>query len=129
MNCLCGSGLDYDECCGPLLAGTRQAASPGALMRSRYTAFALNNFDYIYDTTDPERRELFDHDANRDWMKRSTFTGLEVLSQTERGSKGTVEFIARFRRDDGPEQRHHERSQFRKRRGRWYFSDGETVED
>ncbi|NVN86640.1 MAG: zinc chelation protein SecC [Rhodopseudomonas sp.] len=129
MQCLCCSGLDYDQCCGPLLAGIRPAASPLALMRSRYTAFALNNFDYIYETTDPERRDLFDHDTNRDWMSRSTFTGLEVLSHSERGSKGTVEFIARFRRDGVAEQRHHERSQFRKHRGRWYFSDGETVQD
>ena len=127
MNCVCGSGKTYDECCGPLLARTRPAASPEALMRSRYAAYALKDFDYIVETTDPERRDLFDHDVNRAWMEESDFLELRVLGSSEKGSRGTVEFIARFRRGGGPEQSHHERSQFRKVRGRWYFSEGEAV--
>jgi SEC-C motif-containing protein len=126
MNCVCGSGKPYDDCCGPLLARTRPAASPEALMRSRYAAYVLKDFDYIVETTDPEMRDLFDHDANRAWMEQSTFADLLVLESNEKGSRGTVEFVARFSRD-GTEQTHHERSQFRKHRGQWYFSEGVTV--
>lgn len=128
MNCVCGSGKAYDDCCGPLLARTRPAPSPEALMRSRYAAFALRDFDYIVETTDPDTTHLFDHDANRAWLEQSSFLGLQVLSSTEKGSRGTVEFVARYQRGDGPEQAHHERSQFRKHRGKWYFSEGETVD-
>ncbi len=54
--------------------------------------------------------------------------GLQVLSSAEKSSRGTVEFIACYQRGDGPAQSHHERSQFRKYKGRWYFSEGETVD-
>ena len=127
MNCVCGSEKTYDDCCGPLLARTRPAASPEALMRSRYAAYALKEFDYIVETTDPERRDLLDPDVTRAWMEESDFLELRVLGSSEKGSRGTVEFIARFRRGGGPEQSHHERSQFRKARGRWYFSEGEAI--
>ncbi|WP_322517392.1 YchJ family metal-binding protein [Rhodopseudomonas palustris] len=127
MNCVCGSGKPYDECCGPLLARARPAATPEALMRSRYAAYALKDFDYIVETTDPDTRELFDHDANRTWMEQSTFVDLLVLDRHEKGSRGTVEFVARFSRGGAAEQTHHERSQFRKHKGRWYFSEGVTV--
>ena len=42
--------MPYSVCCGPLLAGSRKASSALALMRSRYTAFAMKNAQYIYDT-------------------------------------------------------------------------------
>lgn len=127
MNCVCCSGKPYDQCCGPLLARTHPATSPEALMRSRYAAYALKDFDYIVETTDAELRDQLDHDANRAWMEQSNFLSLQVLNSSEKGSRGTVEFIARFVRNDGPEQAHHELSQFRKSRGRWYFAEGETV--
>jgi SEC-C motif-containing protein len=96
-------------------------------MRSRYTAYAQKNFGYIVATTDPELRALLDHDANRDWMNQSTFTGLQILNSSEKGDTGTVEFIARYRRH-GVAQTHHERSQFRKQGGRWFFRDGSAIE-
>ena len=97
-------------------------------MRSRYAAYVLKDFDYIVETTDPDTTHLFDHDANRAWLEQSSFIGLQVLSSAEKGSRGTVEFIARFQRGDGPEQSHHERSQFRKYRGKWYFSEGAAID-
>jgi SEC-C motif-containing protein len=126
MNCPCGSDQPYDQCCGPLLDGKRPATSPEALMRSRYTAYVRKNFGYIVETTDPELRDLLDHEANRDWMNSSTFTALQVLSSSDNGNSGTVEFIAGYRRA-GAEHSHHERSKFRKHRGRWYFREGVTV--
>jgi SEC-C motif-containing protein len=127
MGCYCCSGKPFDQCCGPLLDGTRQAASPEELMRSRYSAYAAKNFDYIVDTIDPQRRYDFNHEATRDWMNSSAFTGLEVLNASEDGNKGEVEFIARFRQHGGVQQQHHERSRFRKQAGRWYYRDGKVV--
>lgn len=121
MECPCCSGRPYDQCCGPLIEGTAEAPSPEALMRSRYTAYARGNFDYILATTDPQRRYDFDHDVAREWMRTSRFTGLKVLSASEDGNKGVVEFTAAFRRNGGREERHRERSAFRKQAGRWYY--------
>ncbi|KAA5596244.1 YchJ family protein [Blastochloris sulfoviridis] len=121
MECPCCSGRPFDQCCGPLLAGEAQAGSPEALMRSRYTAYARGDFDYILATTDPQRRYDFDHDVARAWMRTSTFTGLKVLAGSEEGNKGVVEFIASFRRNGGREEKHRERSLFRKQGGRWFY--------
>ena len=99
-------------------------------MRSRYTAYALKKPEYILETHDPEKRDDADFDATRDWAERTTWLELQVLS-TEAGGesdeRGRVEFVARFADDKGGEHRHHERSEFVRREGRWYFHDGKLV--
>jgi SEC-C motif-containing protein len=95
------------------VSGETAAPTAEALMRSRYTAYAKRDFDYILRTTDPQRRYDFDHRASKEWMDRCTFTKLEVLHAEEQGNKGFVEFIAHFRREDGAEVAHHEFSRFR----------------
>ncbi|MGZ4607464.1 MAG: YchJ family protein, partial [Blastococcus sp.] len=45
--CPCGTGLPYDECCGPLHDGTSAAATAEQLMRSRYAAFAVGDTGYL----------------------------------------------------------------------------------
>uniref|UniRef100_UPI003563DCE8 YchJ family protein n=1 Tax=Desulfosarcina sp. TaxID=2027861 RepID=UPI003563DCE8 len=55
--CPCGSGKDYEDCCGPLIKGDRVADTAEDLMRSRYTAHAKKNFDYIFETTHPSNRQ------------------------------------------------------------------------
>ncbi|WP_280273702.1 YchJ family metal-binding protein, partial [Nocardia wallacei] len=41
------SGETLTDCCGPRLDGTRPAPTAEALMRSRYTAFAVGDVDYL----------------------------------------------------------------------------------
>ena len=57
--CPCGSGQDLDDCCGAMIAGA-PAPTAEALMRARYTAFALGQIDYLADTLAPEARGDFD---------------------------------------------------------------------
>lgn len=129
MKCPCCSGKEFSGCCEPLLSGERAASTPEALMRSRYSAYAQRNFEYVLNTTDPQRRFDFDHEASKDWMENSTFTGLEVLSSSEDGNKGIVEFKARFKRGEGAEEVHHELSRFRKQGGVWYFREGKVLNE
>src|SRR3982750_4285756 len=51
--CPCDSGLSYKNCCQVLHKGGK-AASPEALMRSRYSAYALHLTTYIMKTTHPD---------------------------------------------------------------------------
>lgn len=115
--CPCGSPsgvATYDECCGPLHRGERQAASPEELMRSRYTAYAVGDTDYVWRTWHPRTRpEQVSPDPSTTW------TGLEVLVAED----DVVEFRAHH---EGGEL--HERSRFAQRAGRWFYLDGE-VED
>lgn len=129
MTCPCGSGLELDACCGPLIAGTRPAPTAVALMRSRYTAYALKNAEYIVETHDPESREDTDLENTRDWANRTTWLELQVLATKDGGEqddRGEVEFVARFKDEQGREGSHHEHSVFVRRKGRWYFQDGKV---
>src|ERR1041385_6225975 len=49
-DCPCCSKLRYQECCRPLHRAEAMAATPEALMRSRYAAFALGLGAYLVDT-------------------------------------------------------------------------------
>ncbi len=100
-------------------------------MRSRYVAFTLGDIDYIEKTTDPSARETFDRNGTADWANHSEWLGLEIIKASE-GQKGNstaiVEFIARYKYD-GQLREHHERSDFKKRGGQWYFLDGKIVQE
>ena len=50
--CPCGSGDPLDDCCGRYHQG-HPAPTAEALMRSRYSAYALGLVDYLRDTTLP----------------------------------------------------------------------------
>lgn len=124
--CPCGSGRAYDECCGPIHAGTVQPATAEALMRARYSAFVVKNIDFLEGTLLPETRADFNREETEQWAGNSEWQGL-VIRGTEAGGAdddtGSVEFVASFSYD-GKDYRHHETSRFQKLDGRWYYVDG-----
>ena len=107
MNCPCGSGKTYATCCAPYLEGKALPSTPEALMRSRYVAYTQNNFDYIEETMGGVPLETFDRKHTQAMAKDTEWTKLEVLSSSEEGSRGTVQFIA-FYTFRGEEQMMHE---------------------
>lgn len=119
-DCPCGSGRAYEACCGRFHAG-RPAPTAVALMRSRYSAFALGLPDYLLATWHPATRP-----ADLDLDQATTWTGLEILG-TEAGKAwdqaGTVTFVASFSSPDG-DGTMRERSGFTLEGGRWYYVDG-----
>jgi SEC-C motif-containing protein len=122
--CPCGTGLPFDECCGPLHDGTRAAATAEQLMRSRYSAFARGNRAYLLATWHPRTRP---HDLHHDRDVR--WTGLDVVAVTG-GSlldrEGTVEFRAHYVRA-GNSGAQHERSRFLREDGQWHYLDGVSL--
>ena len=123
--CPCGSGQPYTACCQPWHTGLEagiHAPTPEALMRSRYSAYAVGAIDYLLATwhpsTGPGELEL----SPIKWI------GLEVLHAEATGDAGVVEFVARCR-VNGRAQRMHEASRFVRHEGRWYYIDGQVVDD
>ena len=116
MTCPCGSALPYDACCGALHAGGA-APTAEALMRSRYTAFALRDPAYLlrswHSTTRPRALVL---DPDQEW------TGLTVLSAAGGllDAEGTVAFRARWRHG-GETGVLAETSRFVREDGRWVY--------
>ncbi|MFC8047129.1 YchJ family protein [Nocardia sp. NPDC057353] len=121
VRCPCGRGDAYDECCGPVLAGTRKAATAEALMRSRYTAFAVGDSAYLLRSWHPRTRPgVLDLDPETRWRF------LEIV-RTERGgpfdADGVVEFAAHHRDRDGSHVLR-EVSRFERVDGAWHYLDG-----
>jgi SEC-C motif domain protein len=120
--CPCGPGRPYGECCGALHAGRAAATTAEALMRSRFSAFAVGDEPYLlrswHPSTRPARLGL---DPAQRWLR------LEILG-TEGGSafhsEGSVEFRAHYR-EHGREDVLHERSRFVRDGGAWVYLDGE----
>jgi SEC-C motif-containing protein len=93
-------------------------------MRARYSAYAVGDLDYVWQTWHPRTRpEALTPDTGLTW------TGLEILDTVEGGvgdSQGEVEFRARYleNRRSGTL---HERSRFAVRARRWFYLDGELF--
>jgi len=126
--CPCASGKTYGECCEPILSGARPAATAAEMMRARYSAYAVNNVDFLFESSGPEVRKDFDRDASAKWAAGAQWQGLEVLSADQGEANddyGTVSFIARYSVND-QKCEHRETSTFRKIDGQWRFIDGQV---
>jgi SEC-C motif-containing protein len=115
--CPCGLGRPYGECCALAHRG-RPPATADALMRSRFTAFVLDDVAYTLRSWHPETRPAdVEPDPGLRW------TRLEILDSTGGGlfdAEGTVEFRAHYR-DGGRPGDMHERSRFVRHDGSWVY--------
>ena len=128
-NCPCGSDKSFTECCEPYLNGMSNAPTAEALMRARYTAYAMANIDFIERTMHSSTRNGFNRENTRKWAEESQWHGLEILNVIggkEDEAEGSVEFIATYSKEDEKIE-HHEVSTFQKESGTWTFVDGRMV--
>jgi SEC-C motif domain protein len=130
-DCPCFSGLRYGVCCAPMHRGELEAASPEALMRSRYSAFALGLGVYLVKTLASDHPDRA-HDETalaRELSRakeRQRFLGLTIVSARDEGETGEVTFHARiFER--GKDISFSERSTFRREGGAWRYAGGEIL--
>lgn len=123
--CICGSGLDSAVCCARYHSGEQIAPTAEALMRSRFTAYALRNVDYMLGTWDSSKRPQGIDLSKEDGV---VWTRLEIIGTKkggEKDSKGLVEFKAYYTLNE-EEYAMHELSRFVKKDGRWYYLDGQV---
>ena len=128
-NCPCGSGRSYADCCQPYIKGKEKAPTAEALMRSRYTAYAEHEIDYIINTCLARGEKDIDKKSTRDWSEQSTWLGLRIISSEKGGpadTEGTVEFEASYERN-GMKELHHETAQFKKENSEWLYDSGRVV--
>lgn len=127
-DCPCHSGRRYPACCAPFHRGAAEAPTPGALMRSRYAAFALNLGPYLYRTlaaSHPERARPEDEflrelaRGRRPWR----YVGLSLLHEASAGDAGEVLFFARIF-EKGQSRSFAELSSFVREGGGWRYAEG-----
>lgn len=88
--CPCGSNVIYSDCCKPLHQG-QTAASAETLMRSRFSAFALQLDGYLLSSWHPETRpEQISLEPNTQWKR------LEIISASNDAQQGSVHFKAYY---------------------------------
>jgi len=124
--CVCGSGKAAAACCQPYLTGQAQPQTPEQLMRSRYSAFYHGQLDYLIATHHPAQRQADDRQTLAQTIATTTWLGLRVLHSAQATDTGTVEFTAFYQRIGMVEQLH-ERSQFVRQEGQWFYLQGEIL--
>ncbi len=99
-------------------------------MRSRFSAFACKQWQYLYDTG-PRQEDSFNGPKTiAQWSADKTWLSLEVR-KCKRGQatdqNGEVEFVAYYLDGNGLQQ-HHEHSLFaRDDQGHWQFLEGRDL--
>ncbi|VEG90653.1 YchJ family protein [Legionella spiritensis] len=122
-SCPCCSQKPYESCCGLYLEAQQIPETPEALMRSRYTAYSQANIEYIKKTMRGQPLLGYNELEAKIWASHAVWLGLEVLETSlhpKKPNTGYVEFIARLRSGNDM-QIIHERSEFEKYQGRWFY--------
>lgn len=130
MNCYCCSDKEFEDCCQPFISETAKPATAEELMRSRYSAYAVCAGKYLLRSTHPSTRKFHDLKSIEDWAKSNFWQKLEIVSKSAGEAKdktGIIEFRAYFLDENGEPQIHHERSNFRRELGKWFFVDGKDL--
>jgi SEC-C motif-containing protein len=117
-SCPCGLPAAYDDCCGRLHAGQAAAPSAELLMRSRFSAFVVQDEGYLLRTWHPGTRpRRVEFDTGLRWL------GLDILDVTEGSAfhtTGTVTFRARYSHRQSAGELH-EQSRFARHEGSWVY--------
>lgn len=128
--CPCGSQQPFTQCCQPLLSGAQPAATPEALMRSRYSAHATGHAEYVIATYHSSRCAAEFREDIEQACRDVCWQSLEIIDTTPassaitaRDQEGWVEFIAHFTEDEQSGSLH-ERSRFVRENGLWRYIDG-----
>lgn len=122
--CWCKSGKPYQACCKVFIELNELPTTAEQLMRSRYTAYALEKAGYIVDTSHPRVRHLYSKRSILQWARENEWIGLEIVNSDE----FTVEFKAYFKDIENQVNCHHEFSTFEKLGSKWYYVSGEYIE-
>lgn len=125
--CPCGSGMGYGDCCAPLHLGKSKASTAEALMRSRYSAYAKHNADYLNRTHHPSTLDEELKANLKDSFERCEWTGLKITGRkagTANDNEGFVRFEASFTQENKPYLLK-EYSRFVKENGCWFYIDGQ----
>lgn len=132
--CPCGSGAAYALCCAPYHEGTALPDSGEAVVRSRFTAFCMEKYEYLVETTHPDFRDDLTIESVRENTKGVTWQSLEIrecgtqVAPQPKGDEGaqefeTVTFSALYERE-GRTYQMVETSYFTRQDGKLYYVEG-----
>jgi SEC-C motif domain protein len=124
--CPCTSKKPYDRCCGPYHAGTAAPETAEQLMRSRFSAYALEKVAYLIATRPEAKRAEENREELAQYCQSVSCVSLKIVAK-EKGGKaddtGIVTFHASIQ-TNGRRSLHVETSTFERENGKWVYVDG-----
>jgi SEC-C motif-containing protein len=120
-NCYCGSNNSFEDCCKIYIDGIQKAPTAETLMRSRYSAYAIGDAEYLVTTTHSSTQKFHKIEDIIEWSKSNNWIKLEILNSTVT----RVKFKAYYIDNKGKTQEHEEHSTFVLENGSWFYVDGE----
>jgi SEC-C motif-containing protein len=122
-NCFCGNKFTFEHCCQPLIEGKVVAKNAEVLMRSRFTAYVIKNYQYILQTyAAAQRAKITISDLARS-AKETRWLSLQVLAHHVKTNTAQVEFKA-FYQVHNSYYVMHESSDFVFEAGKWLYTNG-----
>lgn len=137
--CPCKSGLKLHECCMPFIENIHlsmnseialSAPTPESLMRSRYTAYVLQHYDYIVATYVSSKAKTLSAKAMQKESENTHWLNLQVVSSSQSLQSGEVEFIVYYKekyKESGLFYCMHELSTFIIEDGHWKYETGKML--
>jgi len=119
--CPCGSSKKYKKCCAIFHKG-KNALSALELMKSRFSAFAIGEIDYIIKTATNQN----DYNDLESFSKECDFKKLEILEFIDSQTKAYVTFKATIFCNNH-DNSFIEKSTFIKKDDRWLYESGEFI--
>lgn len=131
--CPCGSSLKYKKCCKVFHDNIKNPLNALELMKSRFSAYAFKQCNYIIKTTHKENQDYSENVL--EWKKEieifssnTDFDKLEILEFIE----GEIESFVTFRATLFQNKNNVsfiEKSRFKKEDNIWLYVDGEFLEN
>jgi len=131
-SCPCGSKKTYLNCCKIFHDG-KNPSNALELMKSRFTAFAVGNIDYIINTTHENNIE-YSRDKSKwiddiqDVVNSTDFNSLEIVEFIDGEEEAYVTFKLGLKQK-GLDTSFTEKSKFLKIDGKWLYRSGEFLDD
>ena len=122
--CPCHSGKKYKQCCQPYHKGILPSNAM-LLMRSRYSAYALQMSEYIMKTTHTANPDFSSNipewkESILSFCRSNHFSGLKILKFIDGEKEAFVTFEAKL-----GDYTMKEKSRFLKKEGKWLYESGD----
>ena len=127
-NCFCGNEFTFEQCCQPIIDGKAHAKNAEVLMRSRFTAYVIKDYQYILQTYASAQRTKFSVSELAASAQDTRWLSLQVLAHHAQENTAQVQFKAFYQSDDRYYVMH-ELSDFSLETGKWLYTSGIMQKD
>ena len=130
LPCPCGSQVKYKQCCKPFHIG-KSPENALKLMKSRYSAYALCQTDYIINTTHPSSthyqkdKDLWKNEILQ-FCNETHFDNLEIHNFIDGQEEAFVFFTAHLTQNE-QDATFSEKSRFLFKKNVWLYLEGEVC--